>query len=248
MVSKQTMIFSEGIKGFRIFFFGSKKRALLLIWLLIALYYWIILGEKSFKFSALGAIVSGFSTFLFWNYRKQISAAINKIAISPLKKFVLIGSLAAVWVEFEFWVVGEIFNARIAANPNIFMDLLATMPWYVVMVFLLWKVEKKYSYSIYIILLFGGIYDFFTDGVIGTILNAGTFPLYLLPFIITSFPIFVLCYSFIVLPPTYLLRDEINRGVIQQKNTINKYLYGLLPLLGLFIFGGVMILLLSSFK
>jgi hypothetical protein len=79
---------------------------------------------------------------------------------------------------------------------------------------------------------------------LGTVAAVGGLPLETLILIIITFPLLVLCYSFIVLPPTYLLREEIAKTRTEvRKGGLAKYLYGLLPLVGLLVYGIIVILL-----
>ena len=110
------------------------------------------------------------------------------------------------------------------------------MPWYITMIALLWKVEKKQKYSYLEILLLGGIYDLFADGFVGQ-LFAGTLSLFVILQLFIIFPIFILTYSFILLTPSYLLEDEIKsiQNEIEPDKGQNKLFLGLYPLLGLII-------------
>lgn len=220
------------------------KKLLFGIWLSVSMALLIFSGPTIF--AATGILISGFSTLLFWIFRKPVSSVASKLRISPKKKFILIGSIGAVWVEFEFWVLEKVFGVSLAANPDLFLDLLVTMPWYIIMVFLLWKVETKYSYSLFAILIYGGIYDFFADGILGIVLGTWGLSLGNLVLLLITFPVFVLSYSFIVFPPSYLLREEISKIRTEtRKGGLAKYLYGLLPLVGLLVYGTIMISLFS---
>ncbi|UCC91617.1 MAG: hypothetical protein JSV39_04915 [Candidatus Aenigmatarchaeota archaeon] len=220
------------------------KKLLLGIWTLLSMALLIFSGPTIF--AATGILISGLSTLLFWIFRKPVSGVVSKLRTSPKKKFVLIGSLGAVWVEFEFWALEKVFGVSLAANPDLFLDLLVTMPWYIIMVFLLWKVETKYSYSLFAILIYGGIYDFFADGILGLVLRTWEMSLGNLVLLLITFPVFVLSYSFIVFPPSYLLREEISKMRTEpRKGGLAKYLYGLLPLVGLLAYGIIAVLLFS---
>lgn len=214
------------------------------LWGLVALGLWLFSNDLVTTFSAVGVIISGLSTLLFWKFRKPLLSIYNLIPISPKIKFILIGSLCAMWLEFEFWVIEMLTGAvGVAADQNLFLDLLGTMPWYIVMVWLLYKVELKYSYSFFGILMLGGIYDFFADGILGAILGSGGVPMATLLLMIIIFPIFIISYSFIVLPPTYFLQNDKNIQ-LNQKTGWKKYLWAPLPLLGLLAYGFILTLLL----
>ena len=219
------------------------KKFLFGIWLSASLTLLIFSGPTIF--AATGILISGLSTLLFWIFRKPVSSVVSGLRISPKRKFVLIGSIGAVWVEFEFWVLEKVFGVSLAASPDLFLDLLVTMPWYILMVFLLWKVETKYSYSLFAILIYGGIYDFFADGILGMVLGAWDLSLGNLVLLLMTYPAFVLSYSFIVFPPSYLLREEISKIRTETKGGMTKYLYGLLPLVGLLAYGIIAVLLFS---
>ncbi len=142
------------------------------------------------------------------------------------------------------------FSAEgVAASPNLGLDLLITMPWYVLMTFLLFKVETKYHYSYFEILLLGGIYELGADGIVGQMLE-GLTPAGIL-LVVLVIPEFVIVYSIIVLPPTYLLQKE--RDIARtgeedrriHKKGNHRYWYGLLPLLGLIPFTVYVLLLLG---
>jgi hypothetical protein len=117
---------------------------------------------------------------------------------------------------------------------------LITMPWYVLMVFLLYKVETRYHYSYYEILLLGGIYELGADGIVGQLfeLNMGN-----ILFVLLVIPEFVIVYSIIVLPPTYVLRKDNDMPVLEEG--CRKYRYGLLPLVGLIPFAVYVLLFLG---
>lgn len=236
-----THIFRASLSGGFSFLFGNWKKWLFSVWLLAALSIWFFSDDPLIVFSGYGVLIAGISTVIFWHYRIPLERRVKKIGFSAGQKFVVIGALAAAWVEFEFWSMEIISGVRgIAANPNFFLDLLATMPWYIIMTFLLWKVLTKYSYSLYAILIYGGIYDFFADGILGTIINTGSFPsAQQFISLLINFPVFVITYSFIVLVPVGLLREEIVKA--EQDKGIAKYIYGLLPLLGLIPYGIVLL-------
>lgn len=226
---------SEGISGLKTFFFTSRKMKLSLIWFIFIIFLflvWIAGENKNDRTVAVSVLVCGASTFVFWSYKTRISE-IFAFSLSPRKKFVLVGGLGAVWVESVFWFLEKVFGASgVAANPNLAIDLLATMPWYIMMVFLLFEVETKYHYSYTEVLFLGGIYELGADGIFGQSMQgltpAGLF------LVVLVIPMFVIVYSFIVLPPTYLLRKEIDKmREMKGRGQGHRYWYALLPLLGL---------------
>lgn len=220
------------------FLFGSRRRSLFGVWLFIIIFLCLIwaIGENvNDRTVSISTLFCGLSTFIFWCYRKKITFTIKRWNATPRTKFILIGSFGAVWVEFVFWLFEKIFGAvGVAAHPNLILDLVATMPWYILMIFLLWRVETTHRYTFTELLFLGGIYELGADGFIGSFLE-GTLLLVTIPLIFLLIPLFVVVYSFIILPCSSLLREEID-GIRQKKameRKINKYIFGLLPLVGL---------------
>ena len=74
-------------------------KKLFILWLIISLFFWLFTAP----FIALGVTISALSTYLIWLTRRPISSVIRTIRISTKWKFVIIGSLGALWVETEFW-------------------------------------------------------------------------------------------------------------------------------------------------
>ncbi len=237
---------SEGVSGLKAFFFRSRKMKFFFLWFLFIIFIFFawILGEKvEDRTVAVSAMVCGCSTFLFWNYRTRLSRMLD-FPVSPRKKFVLIGGMGAVWAEFVFWLLEKVFGATgVAANPNLALDLLGTMPWYILMLFLLFKVETRYKYSYTEILLLGGIYELGADGIFAQSMKGLTLPGLFL--VVLIFPLFVIVYSIMVLPPTYCVRKEIDAIRSIAPEGTHKYRYSLLPLLGLIPYFFVGILFLS---
>ncbi len=102
------------------------------------------------------------------------------------------------------------------------------------MIVLLWRIETRYKYTFTELLLLGGIYELGADGFIGSFLG-GTLSLVTIPMILFVIPLFVVVYSFMILPCSNLLKEEVDR-IREKKVTkrrINKYIYGLFPLIGL---------------
>lgn len=212
------------------------------ILIVVLIFIWIAGENINDRTVGVSAIVCGGSTFLFWNYREKLSEIV-KFTMSPRKKFVLVGSLGAVWAEFVFWFFEKIFGASgVAASPHLGLDLLITMPWYMILLLLLFKVETKYHYSYTEILLLGGVYELGADGIFAQLLEGLTLPNLFL--VIMVVPLFVIVYSVIVLPPSYVLRKEIDAMRTKHPEGDHKYRYGLLPLLGLIPYAFYVIFLL----
>jgi hypothetical protein len=124
----------------------------------------------------------------------------SKLGWSASKKLLLAGGLGAVYVETEYEVWQNVFGASgVAANPNLVIDLLETMPWYLMMVGFLTVALRHRRATLFQLLLLGGVYELMADGILGSILAAKPAIDFLgLPFAV---PIFTLVYSPIVALP-----------------------------------------------
>jgi len=224
----------EGISGLKSFFFGSRKMMGFSIWssmIMILLVSWIWAGPASDRTVACATLICGASTVLFWNSKKTIARIWNP-SWSPRKSFVLIGGLCAVWVETVFWVLEKLLGAQgVAASPHLGMDLLITLPWYLLMSHLFFSTQIKYRYSYTEILLLGGLYELGADGIFGQMLSGITVEGLLQ--IVFIFPLFVMVYSTIVLPPSYILRPQITSLHASHLDKGHRILGGLRPLGGL---------------
>ncbi|MFL7794357.1 MAG: hypothetical protein AB8I69_19600 [Anaerolineae bacterium] len=156
--------------------------------------------------------------------------------------FVSMGSLGAAWVETVFWAFEKVFAVQgIAAHPNLIVDLLATMPWYVAMVTVLWCVHRRYRYHWTTVALLGVLYEMGGDGILGQILQGGPLdPAYIAQLLFICPGIFLLTYSPMVLPPVWLfpMDDEPYTGPHWQRVA-----GAFLPLLPLIPYGLIVILL-----
>ena len=71
-------------------------------------------------------------------------------------------------IETLFLVVEKIFGAvGIAAHPNLLLDLIMTMPWYIGMTWIFVRVQKDERFSPAAVLLLGAIYELGADGIVG---------------------------------------------------------------------------------
>lgn len=157
----------------------------------------------------------------------------------PLLSAVLIGSLNAAVIETLFLVIEKIFGAEgIAAHPNLLLDLILTMPWYIGMVWIFVRVQIKNNFSPAAVLLLGAVYELGADGVVGgqiipiimgESLNLLTSWVLLL---LLAFWQFIPVYSSMVLPPAWVL--ETIQG--EEKSAKPNWKLGLTPLLWLIPF------------
>lgn len=231
---------------------GSRRRFLFTAWLAVVgfiVLVWLAQPRANDRTVGVSVIVCGLSTAAMWGSRGRLARSVARWGASPRTKFVLIGALGAAWVETVFWALEKAFGAEgVAASPNLAVDLLVTMPWYVMMVALLYRVETTHAYSMYEVLLLGGVYELGADGLVGPFVG-GRFSFASLPVVVLLVPMFVVAYSFMVLPPSVLLREQLGRlrearGATVAPGTVpgraqgpvpalRRYAYALLPLLGL---------------
>ena len=221
----------------RSFLFGSRRRSLFGVWLIfviLLLLVQIIAGSVNNRVTNISTFLCAFSTLLFWSFRTPLTSLVSRWGASPRTKFILIGSAGAIWVETLFWSVERVFGITgVAANPNLAIDLLATMPWYVLMIALLWRVQTTYRYTLLELLLLGGIYELGADGIFGAVLH-GMVSLETFPLVVLIIPQFIMVYSFMILPSSYMLKPEMEKRVRKEpKGNVRRLIFGLLPLLGL---------------
>lgn len=210
-----------------------------IIWTGLLLFFLIASGDFHSQAQAVAVMICAIISGIFWRFKDRVLFIVDKIKIGSFKKFILIGSIGAILLESVFWSVDRIFNKiGIIADSNLFIDLLLTMPWYIAMVALFWIVVNRYRYSFAEILLLGGIYDFFVDGLFSGTVKGGMSYEYLMNIVI-GMPIFIIAYSVIVLPLSYLTKSEtkISSGIEDYSNRENlkKYLFALLPIAGLLL-------------
>ena len=220
------------------FFLGNRTRYALVLWFMAVVVLtpaWVISGDVNDRTVAVSMLSCGLSTFVIWAFRDKLTGYVQRWSWSSKWKFVTIGSLGALWAEFVFWAWERGLGANgVAASPNLLVDWLVTMPWYILMVYLFWKVVTKHEYSWTQVIVLGGIYELAADGIGGGLLGGGT-SLALWPLIPLMVPIFMIVYSIIVLPCAVLLKDEVakERAADQTPRKYNKYVYALYPVLGM---------------
>jgi len=138
---------------------------------------------------------------------------IKRLRRKPMRNAILLGSLNAAVIEILFLVVEKAFGAAgVAAHPNLLVDLLLTMPWYIGIVWIFVKIQSRQPYPNSMVLLLGALYELGGDGIIGGILLPSLMgaPPDLLEFLIliplAVFWQFIPVYSSIVLAPAWVLR------------------------------------------
>jgi hypothetical protein len=181
-------------------------------------------------------IFSGLYTWFIWLSRGKWLPGLRK---KSRRNAILLGSLNAAVIETLFLLFEKIFGASgIAAHPNLIIDLVMTMPWYVGMVWIFVRVQERESFPPAGVLLFGAVYELGADGVVGGQIIPMIMgePINLLTswilMLILAFWQFIPVYSSMVLPPTWVL----DTAPIDGQSKKPRWRRGLLPLLWLLPF------------
>jgi len=219
---------------------------ILIVFLLIGAIFQIILlvsGELEGITISLSYFICLITLFLLWKNRHRLEKFGRPNEKGAGWRFVLLGSLGALWVEFIFWLVETIVGSvGVAAHPNIFIDWLVTMPWYISMVAVLWLIYKRFRYKWTTIALLGGIYEIGGDGIVGHLLQGNAITLehlFLLFFVYLG--VFIVVYGPMVLAPVWAM----NLPPLKKKKPIKSFFAILLPLLPLIPYYLIMIILFS---
>ena len=216
---------------------GNRARKVLAVWMSI----WIFLelvnlvrGNAHDQVVAWSLFICAGSTVAVWTYRDVLTGWVRRWSASPRTKFILIGSLGAAFAEYVFWQMEKLYGITgVAANPNLAIDLLVTMPWYIMMIALLWKVQTRYKYNFTELFVLGGVYELGADGIVGSIMG-GTFSAITLPALVALIPFFALVYAIMVIPCSAIMKEEVD--AVRDARAIvlgNRHLYAMLPWLGL---------------
>lgn len=92
----------------------------------------------------------------------------------PRRNAVLFGVFNAALVETVFWAWEKLWGASgVAASPDLAVDLMVTMPWYIGMVMIFARVQDRRRFSTPAVLLLGGLYELGADGFVGGMLFGG---------------------------------------------------------------------------
>jgi hypothetical protein len=136
-----------------------------------------------------------------------------RLAKRPLRNAVLLGAFNAAVIETEFLVFEKIVGAQgVAAHPNLIVDLLMTMPWYILMCLTFVKVQNRRRFPGATVLFLGGLYELGGDGIVGSLLGVffGDLQLFTIAYwvqmVLLFFWAFIPVYSSMVLPPSWLIQ------------------------------------------
>jgi hypothetical protein len=198
-----------------------------------------IAGKLTDKTVALGYFCCVITTLCAWLIIKRFNLLGMELK-NPRKTFIWVGSLMAVWVETWFWALEKLLHAKgVAANPNLLIDLLVTMPWYIGMVAVLYSSQKQCRFAWWKLALLGGLYELAADGIVGGMILSdklgGLQNLWILPL---AFPMFVGVYSCMMLPASWLVFGE--GGTPEVNEPRERIKLALKPLLVLVVYAVVM--------
>jgi hypothetical protein len=85
-----------------------------------------------------------------------------------------LGIFNAAVIEALFLAVQTALGAEgVAAHPNLFIDWLLTMPWYIGMVWIFVRVQRRERYAAAAVLLLGALYESGADGTVGGLVVPG---------------------------------------------------------------------------
>jgi hypothetical protein len=197
--------------------------------------------EPEARAVALGYFASGATIVFAWLNRRKLQQLGRSRISGDGRRFILIGSLGAVWVETAFWAAEKLTGAvGVAASPNLLIDLLVTMPWYVSMLAILWIVYRRHAYHWTTVALLGGVYELGADGILGRVLGGNVISFEYLLQLVLFFGVFVIVYSPIVLPPVWSTPQESSE---QSLANWRRVFSAFLPLLPLIPYGIILIML-----
>lgn len=175
-------------------------------------------GAPKDRAIAIGYFAALIYTLTFVFILRNITQPFLRSFSRPQLLFVTIGSLGAIFVETVIWSAQtQLHTSGIAIHPNLLIDLIMTMPFYILLCYLLSKIVLNYSFSWPSIALAGGFYELIADGVVGNLFQLNITGVLISPLFL---PIFIVFYSPIVLVPFLALRKNLNAAKIAQ----NKYL------------------------
>ncbi len=190
-------------------------------WLLIVGLVWAHLGLGFSLFSdrsphnltlVISIEASGLYTLLLFFTRRLWLPRLQR---RPVAGATALGICNAAVIEALFLAVQTALGAEgVAAHPNLFMDWLLTMPWYIGMVWIFVRVQRRERYPAAAVLLLGALYESGADGTVGGVVVPallGSPPNLISHFVFLfglAFWQFIPVYSSLVLPPAWVLESE----------------------------------------
>jgi len=134
------------------------------------------------------------------------------LARRPALSAPAIGIFNAGLIEAEFWAYERLFGGSgVSASSNLLLDWLFTMPWYIGMVILFVRGQRRSRFPTVVLFLLGGLFETGADGVVGgqvmpwisghpvALLSSWAF------LVAIAFWEFILVYSSMILPPAWVI-------------------------------------------
>ncbi|MHB1001084.1 MAG: hypothetical protein ACYC27_17715 [Armatimonadota bacterium] len=204
----------------------------------------LIAGELRDKAVALGYFGCLLTITALYLIRNRLSDLSTRIGRREGLWFVLIGSMGVIWVETLFWAAEKLLGAHgVAAHPNLLIDLLVTMPWYISMLAVLQWSQRKANFKWTTVAFLGGIYDIGADGIVSQLLSGKHIEPSMFLLLPILFTISFVVYSPMVLLPVWILPQK---STDQPLSTRNKVFLGLAPLLPLLPYSAIAIILFNN--
>lgn len=193
------------------------------------------LHDKTVALGYFGCVLTTLCAWFFLKRFKLLGVELKK----PRRVYILVGSLMAAWVETLIWAIEKMLHAKgVAASPNLLIDLLVTMPWYIGMVAVLYSSQKQCRFNWWKLALLGGLYELGADGIVGGMIFSGKLSLLQFPLLALAFPMFVGVYSCMMLPASWLVFGE--GGTPEVNEPRKRVKLALKPLLALVVYAVVM--------
>lgn len=169
----------------------------------------------------LSILLSGvYTLLLYWTRSRWLP----RLADRPLRNAIILGSINAAVIETLFLVIEKIMGASgVAAHPNLALDLVLTMPWYIGMVIIFVRVQQIRRFSPWIVLLLGGIYEIGADGMVGGTFGGDVFtPAFWVILPTLYWWLFIPVYSSMVLPPAWVIEQVSPPRDVEHRQTTNE--------------------------
>jgi hypothetical protein len=173
--------------------------------------------------------------------RRDLQELAAKLDVSPAKKTFVFGGVGAVYVETVYEVWQHVFGASgVAANANLALDLVFTMPWYLLLVAFLAVALEHVRPSLFQLLLLGGVYECMADGLLSSVIGGRFASIPFLPLVI---PVFTIVYAPIVVLPAIATRPAYEAHW-RTKPPLGSWLWMFFPCSAILLYGPLLIVLL----
>jgi hypothetical protein len=153
-----------------------------------------------------------YTLLLYWTRRRWL----RRLARHPLRNAMWVGIINAAVIEALFLAIQNALGAQgIAAHPNLWLDWILTMPWYIGMVVIFVRVQNHRRFIPAVVLLLGALYETGADGTVGGVIVPMILgePVDLISHYLfigaLAFWQFIPVYSSMVLPPAWVVEQSL---------------------------------------